>query len=260
MKQLLSFIAFLLICVSMSGFSQTTEERVDARMRSMEKNNSAYLSVDHDLIPPLGMLIDSALYYSPLLKTKEIDKTIREWELKVAKLQWSDYLETFTEFRYGSIDNVFISPTGTAINNNVSISSRYHIGARINFTIFDIISHKNVIRAGEARIALEDARADELRQLIRQEVIRLWNHLSTYKEIISISADHLEAQKLNINEARKRYLSGEVDIVEYARVKQISSKAHEELVLSKKEYREALYLLYELVGRDDLADWMNPSL
>ncbi|MCD6345945.1 MAG: TolC family protein [Bacteroidales bacterium] len=254
------FIAGLLISFSNFGFGQSQDQKVDARIRSVEKNNSTFLEVDNSLIPPLHMLIDSALTYSPLLKTKDIEKSIREWELKTAKIQWTDYFETFVEYRYGSVDYVVLSPTGTSIQNDISVTSRYHAGARINLTIFDLLNHRRNVAMARERVDLEDARAEEIKQLIRQEVIRLWGKLRTYKEIVGIKADHLQAQRININEARMRYEAGEVPIVEYARVKQIVSKANEEFVLAQQEYREALYLLSELVGRNDLSNWVNPRL
>ncbi len=255
-------LLLLLALLPRQLLSQTEEELLNNRLnlRSLERNNSAMMNDDYALIPPLGMLIDSAIVYSPLIRSKNIEIAIREWEVRTAKFQWADKIETFSEFRYGSVDNVFISPTGTAIDNDVSITSRYHVGARIDFTVFDVINHRHNVKIAKARVDLEEARIAEIQHLIKQEIIRLWVHITTYKEIMFIKTDHATAQQLNMEDAQRRYTTGEVEIVEYARVKQIADKAMEELQLAKKEYREALYLLGELVGRDDITDWVKPGV
>jgi len=260
LKLILLLIVGWLLTTQLVG--QNEEVLLEQRLRlgSRESNNSSYLNQDYATIPPLRMLIDSAIVHSPLLKTKSIEIAIREWELKTAKFNWADKIETFSEYRYGSVDNVFIAASGNAINSDVSVTSRYHVGARINFTLFDVLDHRRQVQIAQERIDLEKARAQEIEQLIRQEVIRLYVHLSSYKEVIDIKADNAAAQLLNIEDAKRMYKTGEIEIVEYARVKQIADKAVEEFKLAKKEYQEALYLLNDLVGSDDINDWVNPGV
>ncbi|MEA1875441.1 MAG: TolC family protein [Bacteroidota bacterium] len=210
---------------------------------------------DFFIIPPLQMLIDSALQYSPLLKTKDIEVTIRQMERRAAVWAWADYIEPFSEFRYGTVDNVVFSQSGLPLDMNQTQASRFNVGARIRLSIFDAITFGNELKIANMRIELDAARRKEIEQLISQEVIRLWNMLKTYRTIFILKSELVVTQDNNLKDAELRYNSGEVPIVELARITEIASKAREGLELTKKELREALHLLIDLVGNGDITTW-----
>jgi len=206
-------------------------------------------------IPPLQMLIDSALIYSPLLKTRDVEIAISEMQRRAIRWEWADYFETFSEYRYGTVDNVVFSQSGIPIDIRQTQANRFNLGARINLTIFDAINYRNKLKLADKQIELDKARKKEVEQLVSQEVIKLWNMLMTYRTIFILKSKLVITQDVNLKEAELRYKSGEVSIVELARITEIYSKASEGLELTKKELRVALHLLIELVGNGDITTW-----
>jgi len=207
-------------------------------------------------IPPLRMLIDSAKQYSPLLKTKDIEIAIKEIQWRVQRWEWADYIRPFTEYRYGSIDN-YLLVGGSLLPGPQSIASRFSIGAQINLTIFDAINYRSKLKLADKQIELDLARREEIELLITQEIINLYSQLITYRKIIFIKSDHMITQALNLDEAQLRYESGEVPIVELARIREIATKSEEGFELAKMEFRRAILLLSELVGQgDDITTWI----
>lgn len=194
------------------------------------------------------MLIDSALQYSPLLKTKDIEIAIKEMEWRAQRWEWTDFVQPFAEYRYGTVDQ-----WGTSLIQ--AEASRFSVGARINLTVFNALNTKFKLDLADKQIELDESRRKEIELLISQEVIRLWNMLMTYREIIALKSDHVETQALNLSEAKLQYQTGEVPIMELARITEIATKAKEELELAKKEFRESIFLLSELVGRGDITTW-----
>ena len=207
-------------------------------------------------IPPLQMLIDSAKQYSPLLKTKDIEITIREMEWRAQRWEWTDFIQPFTEYRYGTVDNYILGQQpGTVLQFQQTAAHRFNAGARINLTIFKAINSRSKLKLAEKRIELDYARRDEIDLLISKEVVRLWNMLKTYQNIIALKADLRVTQAWNLAAAKLLYESGEVPIMELARITEIASKADENHELAIKEFREAFFLLSELVGKSDIFTW-----
>ncbi len=206
-------------------------------------------------IPPLVQLVDSALASSPLLVEQQALINIREWQLKSTKNDWGRYILFFSEMRYGSID-ILVSNGGTVTYGDRSNSTRYNVGARFQLSIFDVLDlkRKNVI--AKEQIEYEKIKKSELERMIRDDVIRLWNKLVAYKEIVSINEDHIASQEGNFFYAEQQFKAGDIALIEYARIKEIKIKADQEYQLAKKEFRETYLLLESLVGVK-LTD-MNP--
>ncbi len=206
-------------------------------------------------IPPLRMLIDSAIQYSPLLRSKDIEITIKEMEWRAQRWEWTDFIQPFTEYRYGTIDNLIFAPTGAVLDDASSTAHRFNIGARINLTIFNAINYRSKLALADKRIELDQSRRKEIELLVTQEVIRLYTSLITSRDIAFIKSEYVETQAMNLAEAELRYKTGEVPIMEMARVAEIATKAKEDYELTKKEFREAMFLLFELVGKGDFTKW-----
>ena len=198
-------------------------------------------------IPPLGLLIEAGLAFSPLLDEQRALIKIREWQLKSAKVEWGRYVMFFSEMRYGSID-IIVSNAGTVSYGDKSNSTRFNVGARFQVSMFDLfdLRRKNLI--ANEQIEFEKFKKAELERMIKDDVIRLWNKLVAYKEIAAINEDHVTAQKGNFFYAEQQFKAGDIALGEYVRIKEISIKADAEYQLAKKEFRETYLLLESLVG------------
>lgn len=205
-------------------------------------------------IPPMRVLIDSALRHSPLLKTKDLEIAVRDIEWRALRWEWADMIQPFAEYRYGTVDNYLV------VNQNVvdaqqTQAHRFSIGGRINFTLFNAVNTKYKQKIAEKQIEIDAARRKEIEQLVTQEIIRLYTLVVTYREIVFLKSEHMQTQAINLAEAKLRYETGEVPIMELARITEIETKAKEEYQLAVKEFREATYLLQELVGGGDFTNW-----
>jgi outer membrane protein TolC len=198
-------------------------------------------------IPALGKLIESALLNSPLLNEQDALIKIRELQLKSTRNEWGKYILFFSEIRYGSID-ILVSNGGTVSYGDKSNSTRYNVGTRFQLSIFDVTDQKRKSLIVREQITFEMQKKAELQRMISEDVIRLWNKLVSYKEIVAINEDHIAAQNGNFYYAEQQFKAGDIALIEYARIKEISIKADQEYQLAKKEFRETYLLLESLVG------------
>jgi hypothetical protein len=198
-------------------------------------------------IPPLGQLIDSALNHSPLLDEQTALMQMRQWQQKSINDEWGRYFLFFSEMRYGSID-ILVSNGGTVTYGDKSNSTRYNVGARVQLSIFDLLDMKQKKGVAREQYNFEKEKKEELKKMISEDVIKLWNKLIAYKEIVSINEDHIAVQSSNSFYAEQQFKAGDIPLLEYARIKEISIKAEQEYQLAKKEFREAYLLLESLIG------------
>jgi outer membrane protein TolC len=198
-------------------------------------------------IPPLGMLIEAGLAFSPLLDEQRALIKIREWQHKSARNEWGRYVMFFTEMRYGSID-ILVSNGGTITYGDKSNSTRFNVGARFQVSMFDLLDLRRKNLIANEQVEFEKFKKAELERMIKDDVIRLWNKLVAYKEIAAINEDHVTAQKGNFFYAEQQFKAGDIALGEYVRIKEISIKADAEYQLAKKEFRETYLLLESLVG------------
>jgi len=199
-------------------------------------------------IPPLGALIDSAMAHSPLLNQQESMIRIREYQMKSQKLDWTRYLEAYSDYHYGTIDNVTIAAGGTSVGLQQGVSSRFSVGTRIGLSVFDLLDQRRKVKVAQEQLNFEEYKMDEVKKLVKNEVIKLYNQLTYMEKLILIKNDYLTQQNLNQTWAKKSFESGDINIEQYSQVVLNTSKAREEFELAKKDWKDAYMLLEELIG------------
>ncbi len=240
---LLNYLKVLLAIFAIS-LSFRANAQSDAKTAQPVKPPSEFADL---VIPPLGELVDAAWNFSPLLDEQTAMVHMRDWELQTARDEWGKYILFFTEVRYGSID-ILVSNGGTITYGDKSNSTRYNVGARFQMSIFDALDLRQKVGAAAAQKKFEEAKQDELKRMIKDDVIRLWNKLVSYKEIVAINEDHVAVQSGNLFYAEQQFRAGDIPLLEYARIKEISIKADQEYQLAKKEFRETYLLLENIIG------------
>jgi outer membrane protein TolC len=239
-------LKILLYLVTSIGFIAGTS--LPAQEVISKETVSDSTALENMKIPPLGLLIESAQTFSPLLKEQTAMILMREFQIKSANYDWGRYLLFFSEFRYGTVD--VLVGTQSQISVRPIGSAYYNFGTRLQLSVFDALDLKQKRNVTKSMLTYEVQKREDLKRMIQDDVIRLWNKLVSYREILLINEDHVAAQNDNIFFAEQQFKAGDIPLVEYARIKEISIKAQQEYQLGKKEYREAYYLLESLVGRD----------
>ncbi|HBB91023.1 MAG TPA: hypothetical protein DC042_04745 [Bacteroidales bacterium] len=246
----LSAFCLALFCLHFQGFAQEKNKKdqtkQDALTSDLPDRGLQFKEYQQLWLPSLNALIQTALENSPLIRQQEAMVDMRDWQTKSAKLDWTRYFQLFSEARYGAVDYVVVGGIGTGqITDN---TFRYNIGTRIQLNAFDFLDQKKKEKTAEAVLDFEKAKVEEAKRLIIDEVIKQYNQVITYKEIIRIKSDNLQGQLTNMEKMELKFATGDEDLMEFARIKEITTKAQEEFELAKKEFREAYMLLENLVG------------
>ncbi len=247
-----SNLALLTLCLAVfcqhfPGFTQERNKKDQTKQEALTSDlpdrGLQFKEYQQLWLPSLNSLIQTALENSPLILQQEAMVDMRDWQTKSAKLDWTRYFQLFSEARYGAVDYVVLGTDKVTDN-----TFRYNIGTRIQLNAFDILDQKKKEKTAEAVLDFEKAKVEDAKRLVIDEVIKQYNQVITYKEIVKIKSDNLQGQLANMEKMELKFATGDEDLMEFARIKEISSKAQEEFELAKKEFRVAYMLLENLVG------------
>jgi outer membrane protein TolC len=191
-------------------------------------------------LPPMDVVMNAALEYSPLVKTQEASIHGQEAEMKRNGKLWMQSLQ----LQVGSQYNTFYT------NENVALPVfGSQTGVILRFSVYDFISRKNIL--DKSRWAVEEAkqRTDQQKVVIRQMVVSAYQQAVLNQQLMKITNDRVRAADSHLTMAEHEFKSGDIQISELSRVTQIAGQAKMEQEKAKAEFYEAYYQLEVLVGK-----------
>jgi len=201
-------------------------------------------------VPPLGDAIDMAIEHSPLLKSSDIETTIKKFQLKSVRREWLDNMGIESFYKYGSIDNVNIQNIGNTdqITNAQTTDTRYSVGVYLKMSFFAFINQNN-----KNKIALEEIKKSEyhqefIRNEIRKIVIKQYNEYLYNKKLISIKNKAYIATQMQVEKANIDYENGNLNLYEMTKVMESATKAETEYYKAIADFKVSYLLLMELIG------------
>ena len=192
------------------------------------------------VLPPMEVIIDAALQYSPLIKTQEASIHGQEAEVRRSSKLWLQTLQ----LQVGSQYNTYYT------NENVALPVfGSQTGLILRFSVYDFLSRRNVI--DKAHWAVEEAkyRTDQQRVVIRQMVVSTYQQAVLNQELLRITNERVQAATSHQTMAEHEFKSGDITISELSRVTQIVGMAKMELEKAKADFFEAYYQLEVLIGK-----------
>lgn len=212
------------------------------------------------IIPPLDVLIDSALYNSHRLRYWDKEIKINEYELKSTKRDWSRNITlqgSGTEGTWTSlvfVQDQYGNEVGTLGTTN---QGRYTIGLNLRLPLLDIWDRGNRIKINKMRMESNIEKMLEDRQSIRANVINLYNELIIQQNMLKLDIDNIEFYELTAEMADREFQNGKISLVDLSRVKDALTRAKYRNVDSKTGFINAYIMLQELTGIkfNELNNW-----
>jgi len=204
-----------------------------------------------DKLPPLEVLIDSAIKNAPIIRMEDAEISIAQYQLKEHKMGWTKNFGFSTNFTYGNNYSYSTSETSggypsefLTFRNQTFID----VGFYLKFPIFDIINRKNYINQGKREIEAHLIRKEEMIRETKQEVIFTYQNLLLHQDLLKVKNEAQVTSTLQVKMAEKEFLNGKISIAELSRLTQ----THSINVYNYKQDRMLFYrqylLLEQLVG------------
>jgi len=202
-------------------------------------------------IPPLNVMIDSALAHNPTLAYFEQGIRVKKISLALNQKSWTKNFGIQADVRYGTFDNF---STNTAEGQNPTlvatkaIQTNYGVGGYLKLPLSDFVNHKSQIQLAKMDVDQAESMAESQRDQIRQTVIKQYNDLVLKLSLLKIKAKNLETTRMNMVMAEKEFQNGVIALGTYSGMSETAGNAEINFAEAKADYKTAYMLLEELVG------------
>ena len=228
-------------------------------LKSQEVDNSKNLPLQfnplvdniQDKLPPLELLIDSAIKNAPLIRMEDAEISLARYKLKEKRKAWtknfgfSSNLKWGNRYQYSTSETAGSLPTEFLATGN---QTTFDVGVFLKVPIFEIVNRKNYVNQGKRTIEAHIIRREEMIKGTKQEVIFTYQNVLLHQDLLKVKNEAQITSSLQVIMAEKEFLNGKISIAELARLTQTHST---NLYNYKKDrmlfYRQYL-LLEQLVG------------
>ena len=201
-------------------------------------------------IPPLNVLIDSALNHNAMVRYRTQTVGVKEADLKSEKLYWTRNFGIQADGRYGNFNNnsISVDEGNSTLLASSTTQFNYGVGLYLKFPVFDGINRRNQVKKGKIEMeqakSLAEAQKDEVRQL----VIKQYQEITLKQKLLVINSQNLGNAQVNMEMVEKEFRSGVISIYEYVRLSDMTSRIESDYENSKSDFLLAKKLMENLVG------------
>jgi outer membrane protein TolC len=202
-------------------------------------------------LPPLSVLIDSAISTNAMVRFRNLDITSKEYNIKAQNSSWIKNFGIQADARYGTFDNF---STNTAEGQTPSILAtrntqmNYGVGAFVKFPFFDFVNRKNQLKMARIELSQAESMAEAQKLEVKQMVIRQFNDVLLKQRLLEIKSRNLGTARVNLAMVEKQFQNRSIDIAEYARITEIAGGAEAAYESARAEYITAYMILEEMAG------------
>jgi outer membrane protein TolC len=236
-------VIFILICLNLGLAS-----RMEAQDQGVDLPQEG---TDHVYIPPLTVVIDSAMSTNAMVRFRDLGIIGKKSNLTSYKNYWTRNIGLQADVRYGTFNNF---STSTAEGQTTSMYATnvdqtvYGIGVYVKFPLQDIVDRKNQINMANAELEQARSMAEGQRDELRQEVIKQYNDVILKKRILTIKSRNFSDSKVNMDMVEKQFRNGVVTVTEYARISDIVADIEAEYEAAKTDFITSFMILEEMAG------------
>lgn len=201
------------------------------------------------LLPPLQSLLDSSAIHSPLLKMHDSNIIIQQLKIKSEKKEWMQSLGFEAGARYGLFDNLILKED-LGVNDlatSTTEQTRYNLGLFLKIPLSSLADKSNVRIAQMEVEKLRFEKEESLRSLRQLIIIQFYNVVKAHKAMVVRTGD-VEMYRIQMLRSETDFVNRNIDVAEYARLRDLASGSLIDLENAKVEFITALHLLQETSG------------
>lgn len=206
-------------------------------------------------IPPLYMLIDSAIANDPETKRWQYESEVFEHQIKVQKKQWlrdlsvgANYTPLVNFMPQWTIDGDGLPVFDPVqFNNAFGFTSTVYGRAEISLDQM-LFKNKESVRALEAQAKADAQGAVVASRLIAARVTELYNNLFMYQRMLEINQKAIQMGKMGVELGEEKFRNGQIQLAELSQLYDLMTKYGLDYERSYSAYRSAYIELERVVG------------
>ncbi len=204
-----------------------------------------------DKLPPLEVLIDSAIENSPYVRYENAEAKLRAHMVKQARRNWTRYIGFEGGIHYGNQYSFYTNQVSGAIETDFSsdrYETYYKIGMFLRLPLYDIIDKQNNVHIAKREAEKSILRKEQIVKQSKQEVIITYEDLVLRQKLLKLVNEAQITTSLQVEMAEKEFLNGNIPISELSRLTEIHSKNISEFVKQSSLFYQQYLILEEMVG------------
>jgi outer membrane protein TolC len=243
MKNIILYI--ILLCSSASLFGQS-------QIEGYPLGSGNEYTVEK-LVPPLAVLIDSALQNSPLLDASRSEVAQIKQDIRMDKKSWTDFLYLEGNGRFGRFDQYTELNQGNineSINGVISETQQvtYFAGISLRLPLSTLTSNHNKTKINNLKIEQTTFNARQIENEIEQLVIEEFYKLKSYEESMYTFQDVTQTLEISYLKAQKDLENGKIEIDEFALLVATRGKAKENYLKARNNFQMQYQKIQVITG------------
>ena len=203
-------------------------------------------------LPPLQVLIDSALIHSPMIKLADANVQMGQYELTDAQKDWLRKLNLSADTRFGSVldynrmlnisGGTFIPPSSNLYMLN------YGLGFSAYMPLSDVFDRKRLIQKAKLRVEQAEMQKDETMKQIKQLVIVAYYDVLTVQNTLAMRHEISLSAGMLYDQSKIDYTENRITLAEYTKANDAYLIALNEQEAQKNNLLKAIGVLEVIVG------------
>lgn len=191
-----------------------------------------------DYLPPLPVLIDSAIANSPQVEYFSQRQKMSEYEVAQMRKDWLNGL---------SINGSYFQGNNALIGNNLTLGG-YNYGVGFNISLGQIFTMGDRVNQAKAAAASESAKKVEQERMIKQKVEETYNQLFILRDLIEHSTEAMESARFIYEQSQTRFVRGELSLDELGQQTDLKTKWASNYTRLRGEFYNTYRTLERIVG------------
>jgi outer membrane protein TolC len=233
------FALFIGICNLSAQLDSTATYKV--KSDSIEKVRIDKILSGADIerfLPPLPLLIDSAIANSPEVQQAEAFVKIREFETAQARKEFWNTIILGAQMNYGSFGNLLV--------DEISIGQQVQVTVRMPLSTW--IGRSDRIGEKEGYIESEKARREAASRQVQENVIAAYNNLLLIRRQLEIVGDAKETGVLVKEMAELKFTEGELSVDQLGITTDFWMRQGTQYESLKAQFSNTYYALERMAG------------
>lgn len=198
-----------------------------------------------DFLPPLSVIIDSALINSPEVGFFESMMESTEYDVSLEKKSWSNDIRFQGGYNWTYGNQLLLPGVGTG---EATSNEGYNYGVVISIPLSSWYTRSDRVKRAEALRGSQQAQVNLASQKLKEEVIRTYNDLLLYQRLLKISSESKESSKLMLAEAEEKFKDGEIPLEDLVGAADYNTRSAMEYEQTRTAFSNAYAQLERLAG------------
>lgn len=252
------FKRFQLFFITVAAFLFSCASAALAQIPTSNNNESDTILVFNPLIdnivdklPPLEVLIDSAIAHTPYIKMEEAEISVNNYLLQEKKKALLNFLFIDGDIAYGSSydfstnESTGSYPTDFSSNR---FQSSYRVGLYLRIPIFEFTNYGTQIKIAKRNLEKGMLQREQKILELKQDVIFIYQDLIMYQEKLKVKNQAQLTTTLQVQLAEKEFLNGKISIAELSRLTEHHASNLYSFVEDRNLFYKQYLLLEQIVG------------